>query len=190
MANLFQLLLAQIHPRQGRPAGEPERAEGYKTHPKRESNNKVRETRVLETGESTQERERIQTEVEKEDFLLSQIDEFRETVSYTHLDVYKRQVKSSGNDEIALMSRSVERFIASMKQMIASMGDISGKLGTQADASDSVSRDCLLYTSGDPKASADQPHQQPSGRTENALSGRGKHRRDGSTEFLLPYRNP
>ena len=78
MANLFQLLLAQIHPRQGRPAGEPERAEGYKTHPKRESNNKVRETRVLETGESTQERERIQTEVEKEDFLLSQIDEFRE----------------------------------------------------------------------------------------------------------------
>ena len=25
---------------------------------------------------------------------------------------------------------------------------------------------------------------------ENALSGRGKHRRDGSTEFLLPYRNP
>ena len=58
MANLFQLLLAQIHPRQGRPAGEPERAEGYKTHPKRESNNKVRETRVLETGESTQERER------------------------------------------------------------------------------------------------------------------------------------
>ena len=71
MANLFQLLLAQIHPRQGRPAGEPERAEGYKTHPKRESNNKVRETRVLETGESTQERERIQTEVEKEDFLLS-----------------------------------------------------------------------------------------------------------------------
>lgn len=41
-------------------------------------------------------------------------------------------VKSSGNDEIALMSRSVERFIASMKQMIASMGDISGKLGTQA----------------------------------------------------------
>lgn len=43
-----------------------------------ESNNKVRETRVLETGESTQERERIQTEVEKEDFLLSQIDEFRE----------------------------------------------------------------------------------------------------------------
>ena len=46
MANLFQLLLAQIHPRQGRPAGEPERAEGYKTHPKRESNNKVRETKI------------------------------------------------------------------------------------------------------------------------------------------------
>ena len=42
-------------------------------------------------------------------------------------------VKSSGNDEIALMSRSVERFIASMKQMIASMGDISGKLDCGTD---------------------------------------------------------
>lgn len=50
-------------------------------------------------------------------------------------------VTSRGNDEIAMMSRSLERFIASMKQMIASMGDISGRLGTQADASDHVSRE-------------------------------------------------
>lgn len=38
-------------------------------------------------------------------------------------------VTSKGNDEIAVMSRSVERFIESMKRMISSMGDISGKLG-------------------------------------------------------------
>lgn len=50
-------------------------------------------------------------------------------------------VTSKGNDEIALMSRSVERFIISMKRMIASMGDISGKLGEQADTSDTMSRE-------------------------------------------------
>lgn len=50
-------------------------------------------------------------------------------------------VTSKGNDEIAVMSRSVERFIESMKRMISSMGDISGKLGVQADASDNVSRE-------------------------------------------------
>lgn len=48
-------------------------------------------------------------------------------------------IKSRGNDEIAVMSRSVERFIASMKQMIAEMGDISGKLKGQADTSKNVS---------------------------------------------------
>lgn len=49
-------------------------------------------------------------------------------------------VTSKGKDEIAVMSRSVERFIHSMKEMIASMGSISDKLGTQADTSDNVSR--------------------------------------------------
>lgn len=49
-------------------------------------------------------------------------------------------VTSRGNDEVAVMSRSVERFIASMKEMIASMGDISGRLGLQADNSDSVAK--------------------------------------------------
>ncbi len=49
-------------------------------------------------------------------------------------------VTSKGNDEIALMSRSVERFIHSMKKMISSMEGISGKLGTQADTSDNMSR--------------------------------------------------
>lgn len=50
-------------------------------------------------------------------------------------------VTAKGNDEIGLMSRSVERFILSMKNMIASMGDISGRLEKQADSSDTVSRE-------------------------------------------------
>lgn len=50
------------------------------------------------------------------------------------------EVTSKGKDEIAVMSRSVEQFILSMKKMIASMGDISGKLGAQADTSDNMSR--------------------------------------------------
>ena len=48
-------------------------------------------------------------------------------------------VNVRGNDEIAVMGRSVERFIASMREMIAQMGDISGKLKEQADASKNVS---------------------------------------------------
>lgn len=50
-------------------------------------------------------------------------------------------VESKGNDEIAVMSRSVEHFVESMRNMISSMGEISGKLGMQADESDSVSRE-------------------------------------------------
>lgn len=50
-------------------------------------------------------------------------------------------VESKGNDEIAVMSRSVEHFVESMRNMISSMGAISGKLGMQADESDSVSRE-------------------------------------------------
>ena len=54
--------------------------------------------------------------------------------------------------------------------------------------------DRILYAAVNPGAVCLYPgiqkEVQPSGRTENALSGRGKHRRDGSTEFLLPYRNP
>lgn len=49
-------------------------------------------------------------------------------------------VTSKGNDEVALMSRSVERFIASMREMIVSMEQISEKLGMQADSSDHVAR--------------------------------------------------
>lgn len=49
-------------------------------------------------------------------------------------------VTSKGKDEIAVMSRSVERFIHSMKKMISSMEGISGKLGAQADTSDNMSR--------------------------------------------------
>lgn len=49
-------------------------------------------------------------------------------------------VNSKGRDEIAVMSRSVERFIHSMKEMISSMGNISSRLGAQADTSDNMSR--------------------------------------------------
>ena len=48
-------------------------------------------------------------------------------------------IKTKGNDEIAVMSQSVEKFIASMKQMIFEMGNVSGKLKNQADSSKGVS---------------------------------------------------
>lgn len=48
-------------------------------------------------------------------------------------------IKTKGNDEIAVMSHSVEKFIESMKQMIAEMGNVSGKLKNQADSSKGVS---------------------------------------------------
>ena len=48
-------------------------------------------------------------------------------------------IKTKGNDEIAVMSQSVEKFIASMKQMISEMGNVSGKLNNQADSSQGVS---------------------------------------------------
>lgn len=48
-------------------------------------------------------------------------------------------INSRGNDEIAVMGQSVNRFIGSMKQMITEMGDVSGKLKNQADTSKSVS---------------------------------------------------
>ncbi len=50
-------------------------------------------------------------------------------------------VNSKGHDEIAVMSRSLERFIHSMKEMISSMGNISSRLGTQADTSEHVKAD-------------------------------------------------
>ncbi len=47
-------------------------------------------------------------------------------------------LRQKGNDEIAVMSQSVEKFIASMKQMISEMGNVSGKLKNQADSSKRV----------------------------------------------------
>lgn len=49
-------------------------------------------------------------------------------------------IHTKGNDEIAVMSRSVEAFMESMKQMIASMGDISTQLKQQAISCDDVSQ--------------------------------------------------
>lgn len=48
-------------------------------------------------------------------------------------------VQTKGNDEIGVMSRNVEKFIESMREMIASMGDISGRLKGQAVSCDDVS---------------------------------------------------
>lgn len=48
-------------------------------------------------------------------------------------------MKVRGNDEIAVMGRSVEHFIASMKEMIRQMGHVSDRLEKQAGSSKNVS---------------------------------------------------
>lgn len=48
-------------------------------------------------------------------------------------------MKVKGNDEIAVMGRSVEHFIASMKEMIRQMGHVSDRLEKQAGLSKNVS---------------------------------------------------
>lgn len=48
-------------------------------------------------------------------------------------------MKVEGNDEIAVMGRSVEHFIASMKEMIRQMGHVSDRLEKQAGSSKNVS---------------------------------------------------
>ena len=48
-------------------------------------------------------------------------------------------MKVKGNDEIAVMGRSVEHFIASMKEMIRQMGHVSDRPEKQAGASKNVS---------------------------------------------------
>ena len=48
-------------------------------------------------------------------------------------------MKGKGNDEIAVMGRSVEHFIASMKEMIRQMGHVSDRLEKQAGSSKNVS---------------------------------------------------
>lgn len=50
------------------------------------------------------------------------------------------QVKSKHNDEIGVMSRHVEQFILSMRQMIASICEMSDKLNVQAGDSNALSR--------------------------------------------------
>lgn len=51
------------------------------------------------------------------------------------------QVKAGSNDEIGVMGGSVERFIRTMQQMIASIHGVSDKLSTQAGESDTISRE-------------------------------------------------
>lgn len=49
------------------------------------------------------------------------------------------QVESTSRDEIGIMSRYVQKFIASMRKMIASIHSVSDKLNAQANVSDEVS---------------------------------------------------
>lgn len=51
------------------------------------------------------------------------------------------QIKAGSNDEIGVMSGHVQQFIMTMRQMIASIHTVSGKLGTQAADSDTISRE-------------------------------------------------
>lgn len=52
---------------------------------------------------------------------------------------FTASMKVKGNDEIAVMGRSVEHFIASMKEMIRQMGHVSDRLEKQAGSSKNVS---------------------------------------------------
>lgn len=49
------------------------------------------------------------------------------------------QIKNTGNDEIGVMNRCVEKFVVSMRNMIDSIYGVSGKLQEQADSSNHVS---------------------------------------------------
>lgn len=85
MSNMFQQLLEQLYPGRGRMTRANQqyhvsREEGKTSSVKKGTGSKTIDERFLKAqGESAiHKRERIQEEVEKEDFLLSQIDEFRE----------------------------------------------------------------------------------------------------------------
>lgn len=55
------------------------------------------------------------------------------------------QISAKGKDEIATMAHSLQEFVFSMRNMIADIYDISGKLKTQADGSSQISNE--LYNS-------------------------------------------
>lgn len=50
-------------------------------------------------------------------------------------------MKSRGRDEIGIMGSGVEKFLVSMRSMLASIHEVSGKLGIQADESYKVSKE-------------------------------------------------
>lgn len=72
MANIFQEFIEQLYPSKSRSMPTQN---GTSVHAK----NQIKHTSIKEEGqENTHEQERTQRDVEKEDFLISQIDEFRE----------------------------------------------------------------------------------------------------------------
>ena len=73
--------------------------------------------------------------------VIKPVKKLTETITSMSSGDFTVSVSTKGNDEIAVMSRSVEKFIASMRSMISSMGDISGKLKGQALSCDDVSHD-------------------------------------------------
>ena len=64
------------------------------------------------------------------------------------------EVDSSGNDEIGLMGAKVSEFVASMKNMLASISDESEKLKEESDNSDRVSK--TMYEASQSQADAMQ----------------------------------
>lgn len=71
--------------------------------------------------------------------VIKPVKKLTETITAMTSGDFTVSVHTKGNDEIAVMSRSVETFIDSMRTMISSMGDISGRLKGQALSCDDVS---------------------------------------------------
>ncbi len=79
MANLFQILLAQIRPRKEKTVNRQGKAE--------------QRQKAAPEMKDTDERERIHKKVEKEDFLLNQIDEFREKAKQLQILLASKESK-------------------------------------------------------------------------------------------------
>jgi len=71
--------------------------------------------------------------------VIKPVKKLTETITAMSSGDFTVSVHTKGSDEIAVMSRSVEKFIDSMRTMISSMGDISGRLKGQALSCDDVS---------------------------------------------------
>ena len=71
--------------------------------------------------------------------VIRQVKEMTRVITSMASGDFTVSMKVKGNDEIAVMGRSVEHFIASMKEMIRQMGHVSDRLEKQAGSSKNVS---------------------------------------------------